>query len=68
MGCHQQAWPQDHVPAAVNAVAVRPAMPSPEPAYLFVAYILACAGMFLTNFVSVYYGFVAQHMGKLASG
>lgn len=34
----------------------------------FVAYILACAGMFLTNFVSVYYGFVAQHMGKLASG
>ena len=34
----------------------------------FVAYILACAGMFLTNFVSVYYGFVAQHIGKLADG
>ena len=34
----------------------------------FVAYVFACAGMFLTNFVSVYSGFLAQHMGKLTSG
>ena len=34
----------------------------------FAAYVLACAGMFLTNFSSVYYGFVAQNMSKLASG
>jgi len=34
----------------------------------FVAYVFGCAGMFLTNFISVYYGYVAQHMGKLTSG
>ena len=34
----------------------------------FVAYVVACAGMFLTNFVSVYSGFLAGHMGKLTSG
>ena len=34
----------------------------------FVAYFVACTGMFLTNFVSVYSGFVARHLGKLTSG
>ncbi len=34
----------------------------------FVAYVVACTGMFLTIFVSVYSGFLAGHMGKLTGG
>jgi len=34
----------------------------------FATYLFACAGMFMANFVSVYFGFLARHMGKLAGG
>ncbi len=34
----------------------------------FPSYILASCGMILTNFVSVYYGYVAHHVTRLAGG
>ncbi|NCC52876.1 MAG: TVP38/TMEM64 family protein [Spartobacteria bacterium] len=34
----------------------------------FSAYLAACAGMALTNFISVYYGYVAKHLTGVAGG